>query len=95
MRQSFDTTKPFVVREPFRFAGTPLERGAAFDWRHLGCDERKLHQLWDQRFVECGELPAALRPAPADVATMSEAEAELEAATAPAVADRRRGAGRR
>lgn len=92
MQRNFDIEKPFIAREPFVYAGTSLGRGDAFDWRALGCDERRLRQLWDQRVVECGELPASLRPVAPAADELS--EAELEAATAPA-ADRRRGAGRR
>lgn len=88
MQRNFDIEKPFIAREPFVYAGTSLGRGDTFDWQGLGCDERRLQQMWDQRIVECGELPASLRPVAPAAGELT--DAELEAATAPATDPRKR-----
>lgn len=50
-REPFNTGKPFIATKRFKFNGTEHEIGDVFDWQGLGCDGRRLLQMYDARKI--------------------------------------------
>lgn len=55
-RPNYEPQRGFVVRCAFYANGRHYQNGDRFDPRDAECDERRLRQLWEARYVDC--LPA-------------------------------------
>lgn len=54
-RPPFSPLLDFSVWREFTFDGKTLKQGTKFNWRELGCNERLLRQLYDQRKLTAPE----------------------------------------
>ncbi len=51
IRQPFMRGGKFIVNKPISFAGKRFKVGDNFPWRKMACDERRLRQLFEGRFL--------------------------------------------
>lgn len=48
----FDPSQPLVAAKPFTAAGRRFEVGAAFDWRKMAVDQRRVRNMFEIRLVD-------------------------------------------
>lgn len=52
-RPNYEPSRGFVVRVAFYANGRNFKNGDRFDPRDAECDDRRLRQLWDARYIDC------------------------------------------
>lgn len=58
----------FLARKSLTFRGQVYEKGDRFDWGKAGCSSRRLHQLWEARYLEAAPS-SKFKPVPKAAAT--------------------------
>ena len=49
--QPFQPDGTYVARFGFKFGGQAFRAGDVFPWREIGCNERRLRQMYDARYI--------------------------------------------